>query len=170
MGINKDQIFKDLDLKSLNIPSDLDDGEREELMNEIGDYVLTEILDYVASGKSPVTGRDFKDLTEKYADKEKGGDTTANLDLNGDMIRAIEVKVEADKISVGIFDDEDQAIKLYGHNTGFKGHPFLDGKAPQRKVIPDKKELFASDIMTGINDLVEEFLSGRQDNQATQSS
>ena len=170
MGINKDKIFKELDLKILNLPSDLDPSEQEELMTEIGDYVLSEILDYVASGVSPVTGNDFEKLTSPYADSEKGGDTTANLDLNGDMMRALEVKVEADKISVGIFDDEDQAIKLYGHNTGFKGHPWLEGKAPQRKVIPDKKETFSSDIMDGIDNLIEEYMSGRQDNQAVEIS
>ena len=170
MGINKDKIFKDLDLKILKLPSELDPSEQEELMTEIGDYVLSEILDNVASGISPVTGKDFKELTSPYADKEKGGDATANLDLNGDMMRALEVKVEADKISVGIFDDEDQAIKLYGHNTGFKGHPWLEGKAPQRKVIPDKKESFSSDIMDGIDNLIEEYMSGRQDNEAAQSS
>ena len=139
-------------------------------MNDIGEYILSEILDYVASGVSPVTGKEFKGLTTPYADAEKGGDTTANLDLNGDMMRALEVRVEADKISVGIFEDEDQAIKLYGHNTGFKGHPWLDGKAPQRKVIPDKKEAFAGDIMTGINDLIEEYMSGRKDNEEAQIS
>lgn len=170
MGINKDQIFKELSLKDLNLPSDLDSSEREELMTEIGDYLLTEVLDYVASGVSPVTGKEFKNLKKSYADAEKGGDDTANLDLNGDMMRAVEVKVEADRIKLGIFEDEDQAIKLYGHNTGFKGHPWLEGKAPQRKVIPDKKEDFAKDIMAGVSDLVEEFLNGRQDNQAAQSS
>lgn len=170
MGISKDKIFKELDVKALNLPSDLEIEEREDLMNEIGEYLLSEILDYVGQGISPVTGKDFKELSSDYADKEKGGNTLPNLDLNGDMMRAIEVKVEADKIKVGIFDDDDQAIKLYGHNTGFKGHPWLDGKAPQRKVIPDKKESFAGDIMSGINDLIEEFLSGRQDNEATQSS
>lgn len=154
MAYSKEEIWKDF---RPNIPAWLDSDEREELMTEIGEYLLSEVLDYVGTGKSPVTGKEFQALSEKYAEDEKGGKRLANLDLNGDMMRAVEYQVEADRIKIGIFD-EDEAIKAYGHNTGFKGHKWLDGKAPARKFIPDEKENFSKEIMLGVKELINDFL------------
>jgi phage gpG-like protein len=162
MGISKDEVFKSLKIK---LPSFLDDDEREDLMSELGEYLLSEVLDHVAQGVSPVTGKPFQKLSTKYADNEKGGTTLANLDLAGDMMSALEYQVEADGIKIGIFD-EDQAVKAYGHITGFKGHPWLEGKAPKRKFIPSEKEYFASDIMAGVKELIDEYIDNIKDEQA----
>jgi hypothetical protein len=133
------------------LPPWLDSDEREELMSEIGEYVLSEIFDYVAEGVSPVTGKPFKELSEDYADREKGGDRKPNLDLNGDMLRALEMEVEADRIVLGIFD-EDQAVKAYAHNTGANN-------LPKRKFMPDKSETFTREIMAGIEELIDDYVS-----------
>lgn len=154
MGISRDQVFKDL---RLNLPPWLDGDEREEIMEEAAEYLLTETLDYIANGISPVTGKPLAKLTKEYADNEKGGDRTPNMDLYGDMMRAMEVKVEADRIRLGIFD-ADQAIKAYGHITGFEGHPWLDGKVEKRKLVPDEQEYFAPDIMSGVRDIIDDFV------------
>lgn len=161
MAYSKEEIWKDFKPK---LPEWLDSDEREELMGEIGEYILSEVLDYVGEGKSPVTGEAFQVLSEKYADDEKGGKRLANLDLNGDMMRAVEYQVEADRIKIGIFD-EDEAIKAYGHNTGFKGHKWLDGKAPARKFIPNEKENFSKEILLGVKELIDDFLSDIKDQQ-----
>lgn len=150
--IEKKEIFAEIypDLSGIEVE------DRKEVMDEIAEYLLSEMFDYLADGISPVTGQKFKKLNDKYAEREKLGDETPNLDLNGDMLRALEYEVQADKILLGILDDEDQAVKAYGHNTGFKGHPFIkDG--PVRKFIPDKRELFAPDIMAGIEEIIEDF-------------
>lgn len=149
--IEKEEIFAEIypDMKGIEIE------DREEVMEEIGEYLLSEIFDYLAEGVSPVTGTKFQKLKDKYAEREKLGDQNPNLDLNGDMLRALEYEVQADKILLGILDNEDQAVKAYAHNTGFKGHPFIKG--PKRKFIPEKNELFAKDIMAGIEEIIEDF-------------
>jgi hypothetical protein len=154
-NFKQDEIFTEI---MPDLPPWLDGDAREELMGEIGEYILSEIFDYVGEGKSPVTGEAFKKLSEKYAEKEKFGDRNPNLDLRGDMLRAIELQVESDKIRIGIFNEE-EAVKAYGHNTGFKGHPFLEGKAPKRQFIPNKNDLFADDIMAGIDEMIEEYVA-----------
>lgn len=164
--LSKNQVSK---LLRLNLPPWLDDDEREEVLSEASEYLLTEVLDYVAQGISPVTGKPFNDLTKAYAEAQKGGDTTANLDLNGDMMRALESNVNADGINIGIFD-EDQAIKAYGHITGFKGHPWLDGKVKPRKLLPGNGETFHKDIMMGIKELIEDYADERKDNEEAQTS
>ena len=144
------------------LPPWLDPDEREEVMNEVGEYILTEVLDYVAQGISPVTGKPFDKLSKDYANYQKGGNTLPNLDLNGDMMRSVEFQVEADRIKIGIFD-EDQAIKAYGHITGMKGHPWLEGKTPQRKLLPNEKETFYSDIMSGVSEIIDDYISTIRD-------
>jgi hypothetical protein len=163
MAIAKDQIFKEIRPK---IPNWLNEEDREELMEEIGDYVVTAMLDKMGDGESPVDGvGKFKNLSKDYAANEKGGDDTPNLSLMGDMWGALTYEVEFDRVKVGIFDP-DEAVKAYGHNTGFKGHPWLEGKAPQRKFIPDKNESFIQEIQDGIKMIVEEFIEyAREDSE-----
>jgi hypothetical protein len=148
------------------LPSYLDEDERIEVMEEIGDFVVTSMLDMIADGHSPVDGAgNFKNLTDKYANAEKGGDQTPNLDKEGDMLNALTFEADAYSVKMGIWD-EDQAIKAYGHITGFKGHPWLDGKVAPRKLIPGAKESFNSEIQSGIDQIIEEFLSAREDSEA----
>lgn len=164
MGIAKDQIFKEIRPK---LPAWLEEDEREELLEEIGDYVVTTMLDKLGDGISPVEGGgQFRQLSEDYADSEKGGDRTANMELEGDMLSALTYEINFDRVRIGIFEP-DQAIKAYGHTTGFEGHPFLEGKAPKRKIIPGAKESFVSEIQEGIDSLIEEFLDARKDSEAT---
>lgn len=149
----------------IRIPSYLDEQEKKDLLSEVGDYLTTAVLDMVGDGSSPVSGfGDFASLSDDYA-KKKGTDL-ANLELEGDMLSALTFEVETanNSVKIGIFD-EDEAIKLYGHNTGFKGHPWLEGKAPQRKVIPDVKESFKPELMDGVATIIEEFLDAREDSE-----
>lgn len=166
MAISKNQVSK---LLRLNLPPWLDDDEREEITEEASEYLLTEVLDYVAQGISPVTGKPFDKLTKGYADSQKGGDDTRNFDLNGDMMRALVSDPQADGINIGIFD-EDQAIKAYGAITGYKGHPWLDGKVKPQKLLPDKDETFHKDIMMGLKELIEDYTDGIKDNEESQIS
>lgn len=142
-----------------NIPSWVDSDTRESILDEVGRYVVTEALLDLGEGKSPVAGHgSFKKLNSEYADEEKGGDRNPNLELNGDLLAAYTWRVEMDSVSVGVFDDG-QAIKAYGHNTGMKGHPWLDGKAPVRRLVPDTDESFNKRIQDGIDEIVSSFIS-----------
>jgi hypothetical protein len=166
VGISKKEIWKEV---KTTLPSWLDEDEREELYEEIGDYVVTTMLDLLGDGVSPVTGDEFKKLSQKYADAQKGGDQKPNLELEGDMLSALTFEADAYGVKIGIWE-EDEAIKAYGHTTGFKGHPVLEGKVAPRKIIPGPKENFAASIKEGIDQIIEEFLDARKDSEEAQSS
>lgn len=74
--------------------------------------------------------------SESYKDslafKVFGKSSTVNMQLTGDMFAAINVlDSKGDNLKIGI-DDELEAAKAYGHMTGMKGHPTLDGKVKKR--------------------------------------
>jgi hypothetical protein len=118
------------------------------------------MLDYIAEGASPVKGvKSFKKLSKKYADLEKMGDRLPNLDLEGDMLQSLTFKIVRGGLEVGIFDKE-EAIKSFGHNTGFEGHPYLDGVGPKRQFIPDEDQSLKSDIEKGVLEIIDEFKDG----------
>lgn len=142
----------------------LDKDEREELYDQVGDFVVTEMLESLSRGVSPLSGvGKFKQLSKKYAEDQKGGDRTPNLELDSDMLSALEYKPGRGGIWVGIFD-EDEAIKSYGHNTGMRGHPILKGKGVKRPFIPRKGESLKKDITDYIDDIVEDFLNDKSKN------
>lgn len=160
MAITKTEVSASL---KPDIPSWLPPEIKEEALEEVGRYVATEIALIVGDGNSPVEGHGaFKRLTEDYANEEKGGDRSPNLELEGEMMRALDWRVEMDEIKIGFFDKE-QAIKAYGHNTGMKGHPWLDGVAPVRRIIPDKGENFNKDILSGVGDIIDSYIEAYQE-------
>jgi len=130
------------------VPSSL----RSDLVNEVGDYLVQSILDYVGEAKSPVAGGKYKStLSEDYAKYKKNGDELANLDLNGDMLNALTFKTNAStgKVTVGIFDN-DQAIKSYNHNKG--------DTLPKRQFIPDEDQLLKAEIIRGVKRIIQDYL------------
>lgn len=148
MPITKKQVSKYI---PLSLPKELDDGEKKELQDLIGEYLVSEVLQFVSSGNSPVKGEgSFQKLNKKYADTEKGGDRTSNLELNGDMLTALTYEFNQRGINIGVFDP-DQAIKLYNHNVG--------DTLPKRQVIPDSDEDFKAEIMDGIDSIIMDYLS-----------
>lgn len=162
MAITKTEVSAQL---KPDIPDWVDPDTKEAILDEVGRYVATEIALIVGDGKSPVEGYgDFKRLTSEYADEEKGGDRTPNLELEGDMMRALDWRVEMNEVKVGFFD-RSQAIKAYGHNTGMKGHPWLDGVAPVRRLIPDKGEKFSKEIQEGIDQIVDSYVSALEEDE-----
>jgi hypothetical protein len=148
MPLSKDEVSFELEFDLENVPEE----DRETALEDVGQFLVDSILDYVGQGKSPVSGkRDFKALSTPYADREKGGDTLANLDLTGGMLDSLTYKVVGDKVVVGIFD-EDEAIKAYNHNIG--------DTLPKRQFIPDdaKGESLKSDIQRGISSIISEYV------------
>lgn len=143
------------------IPDGIKAKDKREFMEKVGQYLVDSMLDKIAEGISPVEGvGKFKQLTKHYAEEEKGGERTSNMDEHGDMLNSLTYKIVGNKIKVGIFDEK-QAIKSYAHNTGFKGHPTLEGKAPKRQFIPDEKEneTLKKDILRGVGEITDEYIS-----------
>jgi len=145
---------------SVSVPRGLDPDEKEELLEEIGEYIKISMLDMIGEGRSPVTGQKWKQLKTPSLIEEKGS-KLSNMDFQGDLLDALEYKVENGRLYVGWWD-EDQAPKAYGHTTGMEGHPWLDGKAPVRKLIPNTKEEFTAEIRSGIQDIIQEFIDARE--------
>jgi hypothetical protein len=156
MAFSVDELTKKV---SVDIPSDLKARERKELLEEIGEYIKITMLDMIGDGRSPVTGQEWRQLSKDYS-KFKGS-KEANMDLNGDMLDSLDYEVSKGELYVGWFDS-DQAVKAYGHTTGMKGHPFLDGVAPKRKLLPTDKEKFTAEIRSGVEEIVREFLDARE--------
>lgn len=132
----------------------LSKSEKSEVLDMIGELLVEQILDYVTSEKSPVTGRDFKALSREYAirKKEEVGNTRANLDLEGDLLSAVDFKIKGEKIELGVFGS--QAPKADGHNN-------LSGKSklPTRRFIPGEGQTFTPEIRELVRETVESYIA-----------
>ena len=96
---------------------------------------IDEIRGYLSSGKSPVVGESFPKLSPKYAEKMKGGDTTPNLYLEGDLQNSLDWELIGTDLIIGV--DDSQEGKSDGH-TNFSG----DSKLPQRRFLADEGQVF----------------------------
>lgn len=140
--------------KKLNLDlSEVDPSRRVEVKNEIGEFVIEEVLRRVSEGKSPLKGTPrWKSLNRQYAKDEKGGDTTPNLELDGDLLDAFEFKRTRDGIEVGVFKASETG-KADGHNHLLKGYKH---SLPRRRFIPDENEQFYRKITDGVKDIIKE--------------
>lgn len=135
-----------------------------EALSEIADLVLEEVLAIVSSGRSPVTGRQFKGLSPAYkAFKDEFGATPeANLELTGDMLDGLRVKKRGDKIHVTVTESEQG--KADNHNK-FSAASKKTG-VPARKFIPnssDDETYKAQEIKSGIKKIIGDFLADAED-------
>lgn len=136
----------DLDLKGLN------NQTKAKIKNEVGEYIIGEILDRVATGKTPVSKeKNFKALDPAYAKAKKGGDRTPNLELEGDMLDALEFKRTKSGVEIGVFKSG-EVPKADGHNN-FSGK----SKLPRRRFIPEANQKFKRDIEQGVKRIVQEY-------------
>ncbi len=134
-------------------------GERVEAKNEIGEAVISAILDDLGGAVSPVTGGRFRRLSKSYAavKRDESSSVIPNMELSGDMLDSLTFRRVEGGIEIGFFQAK-QAEKAAGHNH-FTGFP--KSTLPVRKSIPDeaKKERFRP----GIRDLVEGILRDFKD-------
>ncbi len=144
------------DLQQKEVVLDLDGIPKEsqrEAKEAVGLFLVDAIASSVADGKSPVSGEgSFKKLTKKYADKEKGGNTNPNLELERDMLSSLGFKITSDGVAVGIMEAS-QREKADGHNQ-------LSGREtplPRRRFIPSSSQNFKGDIMEGVQSILDQF-------------
>lgn len=123
-------------------------------IRDVAEFVKTEVLAYVAESKSPVAGGSFKkSLSKEYKKRkqEQGGSSVADLELDGDLLNALEVTVKSGrKLSLQIVGEE--APKADGHNN-HSGRSEL----PERIFIPKKEQTFKRDIVQGVKRILEEY-------------
>lgn len=126
--------------------------KRKQIESEVKDIVLTEVIEKIGEGVSPVTGRKFKKLSKDYLIKkeELGGTPEANLELFGDLKNSLRVKKKGDELILTVLSD--QQPKADGHNN-FSGKSSL----PERKFIPNAKkgETFSRDIRDTIKSFIQ---------------
>jgi hypothetical protein len=145
-----DLIKKEITLDLSGVPKE----DQAQVKKEIIDLVIDEILRYTADGKSPVEGMgSFKKLNKNYADKEKQGNETANLRLEGDMLESLQGRITASGILVGV--SQDQTQKADGH-CNFSG----DSKLPLRRFIPEEDEEFKTSIMDKVDKVIDNYRQG----------
>jgi len=140
---------------------DLAKADREELLDQIGEYLKFTMLDMIGESKSPVNGEKFEKLSKKYA--AEVGHKQSNLERDGDLLDSLDFKTSKDRRSLDIgFFDKLQAAKAFGHTTGMEGHPWLEGITPERKILPMGREKFNSEIVDGIDNIIQEFLDANK--------
>lgn len=138
-------------LKGFQIPEDRQDEARE----QIAEYVRDKVLEYISEGKSPVAGGQWKKALSPDYKKRKGEISSvgfANLELNGDMLDALEVVEVKGKLALQITGNE--AAKADGHNN-FSGK----SKLPPRQFIPNKAkgQNFKREILVGIREIAADY-------------
>ena len=168
-------IAKVLDIDLSGIPKE----NKEEAKEQIKEYLVDTILDYVSKGQSPVSGGKWKELSPSYK-KEKSkisGSSKANMELYGDMLDDLYAEFKGSKLKVGFFGDnasEESKLKAENHNKFTKrskkkvakGSPSGRGgqlKVPERNFIPRKGQNFKRDIMQDIGAIIDEYRDASQD-------
>lgn len=133
-----------------SIPDDLFD----DILDEVSNYVKEQVLSKVGDGESPVGGRGtFEKLDKDYAKKEHGGNRTAKLELDGDLLDSVQIIRSGSKLRLTVGDD--QQPKADGHNN-FTGQ----SKLPTRRFIPFERdgESFDDEILKEIKSIVRDAL------------
>ncbi len=130
--IEENEVSQEFDLNDL---LGVDVSEDAALGEAVGQYIIDKIVDRTKSGKS-VGGQSFRSYSEAYKESLAfaAWDKTdeVNLTLSGDMLNALDIlQNESGKIKIG-FNDLTQTAKAFGHITGMRGHPTLEGKMPKR--------------------------------------
>lgn len=147
--------FDPWELTGLEKPKDK--SKISEAQAEIADYLLEEALGYIGSAKSPVAGGEYKSSLSpayKKLKSELSSNTTANLELNGDMLDALEVKkLSNGTLEYGVFK-KSEALKADGHNhSGVFGESTL----PKREFIPKEGQTFKRTIISGMKEILQSF-------------
>lgn len=137
--------YIDLDLGSL------DEKTANQVKEDVGQFIVEQILLTVADAKSPIKGEKWPALNPQYKKiKERdGADPIANLELYGDMLNELTFESTDEGIAIGFFDT-DQAWIADGH-VKFSGE---ENNTPQRRFLPDVGDEFIGSIQTGIERII----------------
>jgi hypothetical protein len=152
--------FDPFELAELDFDPDLiPRAKREELLEEISDFVTDAIREDCENRKSPVDGSAFPKLSADYKKKKQamGGAGVPDLELTGDMLNGMRTKTAKGEIAVYISGKQNQ-LKADNHN---KFSPeSKDTPVPARKFIPNSEEdeTFRPAIVRGIKKIIRDFI------------
>jgi hypothetical protein len=130
-------------------------GERgAEADRRIAELVLSEIIEHVGDGTSPVAGGKWKrSLSPEYKARKiaQGGNSYSDMILDGDMLKALKCEPTR-RGTVELKISGKQGDKADGHNN-FSGASSL----PRREFIPKEGQTFKRSIVQKIKEITEEF-------------
>lgn len=151
----KPYTFDVLDELGLEIPR----NKRREALEAAAELLKVEMLDYIGSGKSPVSGGKWvRSLTPAYAE-QKAEDSSAdfaNLERTGDLLDSLTVEPKGQALVIDV--GEDQYGKAEGHITGVYGEH--SKRERPRQFMPQGEETFKRDIMRKLKEVLAEFEDG----------
>ena len=142
-------------LKTLDI--ELPKNTKKEALEEVAAYLKEELLSYAGEAKSIVSGGQWvKGLTKEYKalKSEISSNPIANLELNGDLLDSLDVKVVGNKIEIDVA--EDQKGKALGHISGEYG---TNSRIRPRQFMPQGNETFKQAVLSNIKNILKEFES-----------
>lgn len=150
------EILKRLELDLTGVPNDKKDAAKRDALN----VIENETTRALSKGRSPVKGEIFQKLDKEYADAQKQGDKTPNLQFEGDMLGAIEYNIgSGDSVEWGYSAKNPEAEKADGHNqfsAKSKKPIWANGnpKLPKRRFIPDSNQDLKPSTMKLVNEAI----------------
>lgn len=125
-------------------------SDQAQVKNDIGEFLVEQVLKYVSQSQSPVQGESWPKLSKDYAafKKSEGGTPIANMEFSGDLLDSLDFKNTRAGVEIGFFDSE--AWKADGHLkfSGAKNH------TPQRRFLPAEGQQFKNDIQREIEKII----------------
>ena len=142
----KKKTASQIDLELEGIPN----REQTKIKKDVGEFLVEQILQYVAEQGSPIAGEPWPKLSPEYKKKKKaeGLSPVANLEASGELLDALTFKTTEDGLEIGFFND--QAWKADGH-VKFSG---LQNNTPQRRFLPAEGQSFKADIQKEVERIV----------------
>ena len=145
--------FDPFKLTGVKVPK----ADRAQALEEAANFVKEKILLNTGDGKTSVAGgRWVKSLTPEYKKRklEESGVGTANLELTGEMLDALEVYAQSStKIRIEVTGSENQG-KAEGHLTGQYGN---SSRTRPRQFMPQGSEELSPDIVRGLREVLERY-------------
>lgn len=129
---------------------DLPESAKEEVREEVGEFLKEQVLQYVASKQSPVSGGGWKQtLSRSYAKFKQAeiGNKDANLEFTGKTLDSLDHKPTREGIELGVFGSRAEIAE--GHNN-------LSGSSdlPERRFLPDVGQNFKRDIVREVDRII----------------
>lgn len=136
---------------------------KQEAKNKIGRFIIDSTLEEISKGQSPVDGEGrWRLLNPDYAEAEKGGDRTPNMELKGDMLDKYKFTTSGplrNYIDVGIRGTQGEKSESHNHLGG-------SGKNPRRRFIPGENQEYIDPIESEIRKIENEFRDKERQRQA----
>lgn len=129
---------------------DIPAAARDQIREDVGDYLLEQVLVSLQSAKTPVAGESWPALSKEYRARklEEGGSGKPDMELMGDMLDELSWKATDDGIEVGFWGD--QADKADGH-LKFSGR---ENNTPQRRFLPGEGQAFKRGVQSEVERIV----------------